>query len=146
TVRVQSPILLSPSNADKGLLGVKEPDAAGGPGWHSSSIGVAASSSKVIIRSLLEQPTPPEVVPILSIRTAVVPAGDSRVTIRSPTQVWVISRLTLRSVMSKSSATVMVVDTPAGLLSGIASAGLSEAVSVTVPGAPIQVITGAVTS
>ncbi|SRX75631.1 hypothetical protein AEQU3_02627 [Aequorivita antarctica] len=118
--------MLSPSNIDNGLFGVNDPLIVGTDPAHSFSTGVAASSSKVAKISFPEQPAPVVVLPGLSTITAVVPAGDFIVTIRSPTQVCEMFKFTSKSVMETFSVTFIVTVTPVGLLSGIAVPGLLD--------------------
>jgi hypothetical protein len=87
-----------------------------------------------------EQPSAPP-----SKITTCVPAGDSNTIVRSPVQVCVMSKVTLRSVISKSSVTVKVLNTGPALLI-IGALGLTEAAIGPVCCSPTHTITGAVLS
>src|SRR5262245_37049170 len=77
--RLQVPAGFCPSKADRGLAGRKEPLVVGG---QTEPIAVAASSSRVMLLKLSWK------LHTGSMSTTVVPAGDLRLTRRSPRKVW----------------------------------------------------------
>jgi hypothetical protein len=129
-VSAQLPLRFSPSNALNGLFGINVPSIVGTPNPHSSSTGLAASSSRIASMSVPEQPKVEAGTPGRSIMVTVVPVSTcSKVKTRSPTQVWEVLMETFRSERVPAATTGKASVTPVGSPSGIGRAGALQKVA-----------------